>query len=163
MQKLSKPYLTDKELNAPIKAVKIKVYGTYTKRSKYSKKEISTEDFEGFVVVPKDYMLGHVKLMVNRMVRKEYKAIRARTYYVDEDVAPEPVEGDFVVRDFMSDIKLEDNELSKKLYKEKQQRLAEKSQAISEGNYMPPEIEDTSAYDSDGLPKVINDPYPVGE
>lgn len=102
-------HLTDKELNAPIQAITVKVWGKYLFRGD-TRKEVLEDDFEADVEVPVKYHAGHVKLAANRYVKRELKGIRAKTYNVDREAKPVPVKDPRKVRDFMSDMALNENQ-----------------------------------------------------
>ncbi len=120
------PYLTDAELNAPVKAVEIKIWGSYTKRGE-NRKDVYEDHYEAVVVVPAQYDMGHVKLMANRLVKRELHGIRARTWNVDKSVKPtayKPPEGTTLRRrDFMSDMALNDNERAKQEHQRKMAQI----------------------------------------
>lgn len=125
------PYLTDEELNAPISAVKIRVTGEYFKRGEH-RNDVYEESYEAEIVVPTKYNIGQVKLQASRYVKKELKGVRVRTFFIDSDFKPEPVtDKKYVVKDFMSDMGLDDNARQKKLYLE---RIAKKRAAEEEGD-----------------------------
>ncbi len=151
------PYLTEEELNAPIKAVKIKVIGSFTKRGE-QRKEVYEDHYEAEIEVPAKYSMGHVKLGINRYVRKELHGIRARTFEVDTEFKPVQVEGRRRVKDFMSQQGLLDNESAKKLHKEKQSRLRQEQEARADGTWVPPAFQDTTLYDENGMAPLVKEP-----
>lgn len=139
---------TQEELSAPIKALTIKVYGTYTCRGD-TRKEVIQRDFEEEIIVPEGFHPGHVKLCTNRMVRKKLKGIRAREIFVDDEFTPKPVEQTFKVRDFMSDKGIRDNERLKKEYDREIEKRQREMEAQQNGGAVPQFIDNTR-YDSDG-------------
>lgn len=152
-----RPYLTEKELNAPVDALKIKIYGKWTHRAKHSKKEVHEDHFDAFIDVPVGYHLGHIKLMANRYIKKELKGIRAKEYFEDKSVPPVPSDrNDYRVRDFMSDMTIEDNRMAREDYKKAVERARQRAEDQASDDYMPPPIEDTTEYGPDGLPKLLN-------
>lgn len=149
------PYLTQKQLDAPVKAVKIKVSGSFTKRGE-NRKDVYEDRYEAEILVPENWNMGHVKLMVNRHVKNELKGIRARTYDVNKKFKAVPVEETFQARDFMSSQTLIDNDSAKREYKRKIEAAQERQRQIEAGTYAPPQFEDTTFYDADGLPRVVD-------
>ena len=156
------PYLTEDDLNAPISAIKIRVSGSYTKRGD-QRKEVFEENYDLDVEVPKKYNIGHVKLAVNRAIKKELKGIRARTWHVDQDMQPVPVSEPRKVRDFMSQQGLMDNDSLKREYQRKRAQQQAIKQAQENGEYAPPAFADDSEYGADGLPKFSEKLYVAGE
>jgi len=133
------PFLTDEDLAAPCKAVKIRIFGEYFKRGDH-RNEVYEEEYEATIVVPAAFMPGHVKLMANRYVkdiRNKLNGIRARTFYVDTEVAPEPVtDKEYRVRDFMSEMSLDDNRRARERYEEQQQAERAQREAMEDPNYV---------------------------
>lgn len=156
------PYLTEEDLNAPVKAVLIKVYGKYTKRGE-QRKDVYEDDYEAEIEVPARYAMGHVKLGINRYIKKELKGIRARTFEVDTSFNPVPVKEKRIVKDFMSQQGLMDNDSVKRLYHERLQRARLEQQAKQDGTWVPPAFSDTTNYGDDGLPPLAREPQIEGE
>lgn len=152
------PYLTEEELNAPIKAVTIRVVGKYTKRAE-QRKEVYEDDYEADIVVPERYAMGHVKLGINRYVKEKLKGIRARTFEVDATVEAVPAEGKFRRRDFFSHQGLLDNASAKRLYDERMAKRRAEREAEEDPDYVPPPFQDTTSYGDDGLPPLSDKVY----
>ena len=151
------PYLTEEELNAPIKAVTIVVYGDCRKRG-YTRKEVLSEPYRIDVVVPANYNTGHVRLCTNSALRKEGE-INARTHYVDKSIKPKAAEGQYRVRDFMSDEGMRENTSLKTAYDDAQRRKRlgqEQDQGPMIGG-----VYDTTVYGDDGLPSYSRESYAV--
>ena len=153
---LKRTYLNEKELNAPLKVVEIAVYGSYTARGEH-RKEIVEKQFEGTIEVPENFNKGHVKLAVNRFVKREMKGIRAREFHVDEDVTPKPLEHRRKVMEFMSKRGLRDNERLKRNYIRDMKKRKAESDAMANGQV--PQFMDDSEYGNDGLPKFSDRTY----
>lgn len=149
-------YLTEEELDRAISVVKVKVYGSYTKRGA-TRKEIVEDQYEADVEVPADFNVGHIKLAVNRHVKKQLKGIRARTYYRDEDSEPQPVEHKRRVRDFISERGMRDNERAKRDYQREMQKRKAESDALAAG--IAPAFADDTEYGRDGLPRFSDKTY----
>lgn len=150
------PYFTEQDLEAPIKTVLVRVEGKYTKRSD-QRKEVYEDDYEADIEVPAKWQMGHVKLGVNRYIKKELKGIRARTYEVNPDVDPVPQEKTRPRKYFMSQQGIMDNESKKRLYHEAQERRRRIDEDKRSGHYAPPPFEDTTDYGEDGLPPLRHD------
>lgn len=134
-------FLTEEELDAPCEAVTIRVVGEYYKRGEH-RQDVYEEQYEADIVVPKMYNMGHVKLMVNRHV-KDIKSgmngIRVRTFNVDASVAPKPyTEKKYRVRDFMSDMGLQENKLARESHMKKLERKRIQREMEEDPNYVPP-------------------------
>lgn len=151
------PYLTEEQLNAATKALKIRVTGSYTKRAEH-RKEVYEDHYEADIIVPEKWNMGHVKLATNRHIKKELKGIRARTFEVDGSVDPKPAEGKFKAKDFMSHQGILDNESAKRMYLEKRAKALAEQDAKENGSWVPPEISDTTHYGDDGLPPLVRQP-----
>jgi hypothetical protein len=152
---------TEEELDATIEVVTITVYGEYTKRGQH-RKEVVTEDYEFDVEVPKDYNVGHVKLAVNRHVRRKLKGIRARTYHVDQTVDPKPVEHKRRVRDFISERGMRTNLRQKRDYDREMAKRKAEADHMAAGQ-VPSSYVDDSEYGTDGLPKFSDRTYVAQE
>lgn len=125
------PYLTDEELSAPVAVVKIHVTGDFFKRGE-NRNDVFEDNYEADIIVPAKYNVGHVKLQASRYVKKELKGVRVRTFFVDTDYPPEPfTENKFTVKDFMSDMGIQDNERTKQIYMDK---IAKKRAAEENGD-----------------------------
>lgn len=147
---LNNEFLTEEELNKAVDVYAITVYGKYTCRTT-SRKEVIEKDFEFEIEVPENYNLGHVKLMANRKVKKDLKGIRVRSFFVDEEVEPKKLSHKRMVKDFMSDRGLRDNERMKRNYYRKlEQRRLEMDKMAREG-ILPSQPMDTTQYDERGL------------
>ena len=113
------PYLTEEELNAPISAVKIRITGEYFKRGEH-RNDVYEESYEADIIVPKVWNVGQVKLQASRYVKKELRGVSVRTFFVDSEVAPEPVtDKKYYAKDFLSDRGIQDNERTKQMYMDK--------------------------------------------
>lgn len=156
-QKRKLPYLTPEDLNAPIKAVIIRVVGSYTKRGE-QRKEVYEDHYEADIEVPAKYNMGHVKLGINRHIKKELHGIRARTFAVDTDVAPKPVTEPRKVRNFISDQGMLDNDAAKRQYDAKVAKARAEREARESGTWAPPAFSDTTNYDEYGMPPVVKEP-----
>ena len=156
------PYLTEDDLNAPVKAMIIRVVGSYTKRGE-QRKDVYEDDYEADIVVPESYNMGHVKLGINRYVKKELKGIRARTFNIDHDVEPRPADKPYRARDFISQQGLMDNESLTLEYVNKVKAAQARREAEESGNYAPPAFSDDTQYGRDGLPPVILGPAVGGD
>lgn len=150
-------HLNERELDAPLSVVKIKVYGGYMTRGEH-RKEVVEKQYEAEVEVPEGYNKGHVKLAINRYVSKKLKGIRARTYYVDESVKPKPIEQKRRVRDFISERGMRDNERMKREYDRQIQNRRAEAEAMANGQAPGGTIDDTE-YGADGLPKFSDKTY----
>ena len=149
-------FLTEEELDEGIEVVSIAVYGSYTLRGEH-RKEVVEKSYDAQVEVPRDFNQGHVKLAVNRYVKRKLRGIRARTYHVDEEVEPKILEHKRRVRDFMSERGLRDNVRLKREYdRELASRRAE-AEALADGK--PPVFSDHTDYGADGLPRYSDKTY----
>ena len=83
-------YLTDEELDQPIDVVSVSVWGKYTLRGE-NRKEVIEKSFKFDIEVPKNYNLGHVKLSVNRHVKRQLGGIRSREFFIDENIPAKPI------------------------------------------------------------------------
>lgn len=146
-------YLTEQQLDEKINVTLINVYGNFTKRGEH-RNDILEESFEGEVIVPEKFNMGHVKLACNNFVVKKLQGIRVREFFVDSSKPPKPLEKKMRVRDFMSERGLRDN---RRLKKEYDKEMAERRAARQKDGV--DEINDTSEYDEDGLPKVSDRLY----
>lgn len=153
---IAKTFLTEEELNAPISVVKIKVFGSYTKRGEH-RKEVVEDQFDATVEVPHNFNIGHVKLACNRYVREIMKprGIRVRVFKHDETIPPEPCEYQRRVRDFMSAKGLRDNARQKRAYDREIEKRKAEMDSMAAGAL--PQFMDTTAYGSDGLAPINND------
>lgn len=161
-QKRKLPFLTDEDLNAPVKAMIIRVVGSYTKRGE-QRKDVYEDEYEADIVVPEVYNMGHVKLGINRHVKTVLKGIRARTYVVDHDVEPKPADKPYKVKDFLSHQGLMDNESLKREYLNKVKAAQARREAEEAGEYVPPAFADETQYGRDGLPPLVLGPGVGGE
>lgn len=124
------PYLTDEELNTPVPVVKIRVTGDFFKRGE-NRNDVFEDSYEADIIVPAKYNIGHVKLQASRYVKKELRGVRVRTFFVDTDYPPEAVtDKEYVVKDFISEMGIQDNDRSKQIYLDK---LAKKQAALESG------------------------------
>lgn len=154
---LKRDYLTEDELDQPIKVVAVKVWGAYTFRGD-SRKEVLEGQYEGEVEVPANFNKGHIKLAVNRFIKNEKKGIRARTYHFDERAEHKAVEHSRRVRDFMSDRGLRDNARLKRNYEQKLAERQAQQQAMAAGEAVPLPLDNTQ-YGADGLPMFSDKTY----
>lgn len=153
---ISRNYLTEEELDRAISVVKVKVYGSYTKRGS-TRKEVVEDQYEADLEVPENFNMGHIKLAVNRHVKKQLKGIRARTYYRDEDSEPQPVENKRRVRDFISERGMRDNDRAKREYQREVQKRKAEADALASG--IAPAFADDTQYGNDGLPRFSDRTY----
>lgn len=153
---IQRQHLTEDELDKPIKVCKIKVWGRYTKREG-SRNDVFEAHFrDQFVEVPVNYNKGHVKLAVNRMVKKELQGIRALEFFIEADHQPEILEHGRRVRDFISDRGIRDNNRLKREYdKLVAERQAEMDRMAGGG--APPKFSDDTQYDNAGLAPFNDD------
>ena len=148
------PYITQEELESPMPAVTIRVYGSCTVRGDH-RKEVYTKDYEADIDVPRIHNLGHVKLQINRYIKRSIpNGIRARTYQVDHDVPATKAQKEYKVKDFISDQGIQENTRIKENYKRQRLAAKERLEAQQSEGYVPPDIEDTTQYDQDGLPPL---------
>ncbi len=132
-QKKKLPYLTEEELNAIVPAVKIRVSGEYFKRGEHQN-DVYETSYDAEIVVPAKYNIGQVKLQASRHVKKELRGIRVRTFFIDTDFKPEPVEDKkYKVRDFISDMGMQENERQKQIYMDKIARKRASEEAGEDG------------------------------
>lgn len=149
---IPKFHKTERELNAAVNVVAVKVYGKYTKRGEH-RKEVVEADFEAEVEVPENFNKGDLKLASNRHIRKKLKGIRVRTFYLDDSFEPKKVEHKRRVRDFMSEKGLRDNARQERQYNRAiEQRKAEQDSIANGG--APPTVMDNTQYSNDGLMPV---------
>lgn len=149
-------FRTEEELDAVIPVVAIKVYGSFTFRGK-TRKEVLEDQYEAEIEVPANYHKGHVKLAVNRYIRREKKGIRARTYNIDYDVQPKTLEHKRRVRDFISEKGMRDNARAKKAYEKAVRERKAEADAMVQG--VAPAFTDNTQYRSDGLPPLSDKTY----
>jgi hypothetical protein len=154
---LNKKYLTEEELDRTVNVLKIMVSGQYTLRGEH-RKEVIENHYDAEIEVPEGYNLGHVKLGINRYIRKELHGIRARTFAVDHDIEPVLLPHKRRVRDFMSDKGLRDNERLKREYAREKLQRKQEAEMIAAG-HAPSELIDDSQYGADGLPKFSERTY----
>ncbi len=139
---------TEDELNAAVAVVSVHVYGKYTKRGEH-RKEVVEADFKAKVEVPAGFNKGDLKLASNRHVRQVLKGIRVRTFYLDEEVRPEPLDHPRRVRDFMSDKGIRDNDRQKRNYDRQLANRKAEMDAMAAGQ--APQFIDGTQYQGDGL------------
>lgn len=151
------PFITQEELNKPIPCVKIAVHGSLIKRGEYRRDETYEDDYEGFVVVPKDYNPGQVKLQTNRMVKAEKLGIRIRTFYVTQGQTPIDVDP-LPLRTFMSDQGLAENQHQKEIWLANQQKRKQLKEMEDNGEAVPLPLLDDSNFGTDGLPPLVLGP-----
>ena len=154
--KIPRNFLTEEELDRPIDVVAVRVIGSYTTRGEH-RKEIIEKQYEEDVEVPKGFNKGHVKLAVNRMVKKKLKGIRARTWEVDDESEPQLLEHKRRVRDFISERGMRDNERLKRDYQRELQKRQAEADALAAG--IAPSFSDQTEYGADGLPKFSDKTY----
>jgi len=151
-QKRKLPYLTEDDLNSPVKSIVIAIEGSYTKRGE-QRKDVYEDSYQAEVIVPEKYNMGHVKLAADRHVKNVLKGIRARTYNIDRDVEPKPADKQYKVKDFMSHQGLLDNDSLKRDYEIKQAKRRAQREA-AEAGFAPPQFSDDTDYGDDGLPPL---------
>lgn len=150
------PYLTDEDLATQIAVVKIKIHGEYFKRGEH-RNEVYEEAYEAEIIVPKSFNMGHVKLQANRHVKRHMNGVRVRTFYVDTDFTPEPVsDKKYTVKDFISDMGLQDNNRNKENYIQAIERRRQQEELRNDPEYTPSfgVFEDNTKYGRDGLPPL---------
>ncbi len=155
--RIKKNYLTEDELNKLIPVVEIQVYGAYTCRGEH-RKEVVEKSYEAKIEVPAGFNKGHIKLSINRYIKRKLNGIRAKTFYLDTEVQPKQLPHQRAVKDFMSDIGLRDNDRLRKEYMRAVTKRREEAQREAEG-IPPTEVIDDSAYGHDGLPKFSERTY----
>jgi hypothetical protein len=153
------PYLTDEQLKKPVEAVTIQVWGECRKRAGH-RKEVITESYDIPVVVPKNFDTGHVRLCVNRELKRNHGAINARTHYVDTKVKPVKAEGEYIAKDFISDAGIIENERQRKKYHDDLE-AAKRSRESGEDGPLIGGVYDESSYGSDGLLPLSKKNYAV--
>lgn len=152
---IPRQFKTEDELNQPIDCLIVSVYGQYTTRGEH-RKEVIEKHYEAEIEVPANFNKGHVKLGVNRYVRKKLHGIRARTFHVNDEVEPKKAEHRRRVRDFMSDKGIRDNERAKKEYMREMKKRKEEAEQMAADGMMP---FDQTEYGPDGLPKFSDKTY----
>lgn len=156
---LARHFLTDEELDSTIEVYLVAVYGKYTCRGE-NRKEVIERDFDDVKVeVPAGFNKGHVKLAINRHVRRELKGIRVRIWHIDDRQKPEKAAHARRVRDFMSDKGMRDNDRAKREYMREMEKRKSQADALAAGQI--PSFLDTTNYGSDGLPPVSPKQYIV--
>lgn len=159
---IPKSFLDEKELNAEIPTVTIKVNGTYTTRGEH-RKEVIVKDFEDVSIeVPFNFNIGHVKLCTNRHVRQTLKGIRIREFHYDKQQKPSPTNKKRAVKYFMSDRGLRDNERMKKSYMREIERRKLEADQLAQG-ILPSGALDDTEYGADGLAPVTENHQYVTE
>jgi len=132
------PYLTDDDLASPVQAVKIKIFGEYFKRGEH-RNDVYEEPYEAEIVVPKAFNMGHVKLQANRHVKRHLNGVRVRTFNVDTDFVAEPVKDkEYTVKDFISDMGLQDNQRQKEMYLQQVEHRRAQAEREADPDYVPP-------------------------
>ncbi len=152
---IRKAFLTDDELEKPIDVVLISVWGKYTLRGEH-RKEVIEKSFAFEVEVPKQFNLGHVKLSVNRHIRRVLGGIRAREFHVDDRKPVKPItEHRRRVKDFISDNGLAENEHAKRRYLQAMENRKKEADMMANGQL--PSFIDSSQYGQDGSLPVNTD------
>jgi hypothetical protein len=153
-------HLNEKELEASIKVVTVRIWGDYTKRGEH-RKEVITGEYDAEVEVPHNFNRGHLKLAANRYVKNELRGIRARHVHYDPSEKPKPVEHQRRVKDFMSWQGLRDNDAMKREYD--RDMAKRKAEAEQMANGIAPAFLDETHYGTDGLPRFSEKTYVAQE
>ena len=131
------PYLTDDDLASPVQAVEIKSFGEYFKRGEH-RNDVYEERDEAGIVVPKAFNMGHVKLQANRHVKRSMNGVRVRTFNVDTDFVAVPVtDKQYTVKDFISDMGLQDNTRQREMYLQAVEKRRRQAELENDPDYVP--------------------------
>lgn len=149
-------HLTEEELNAPVRAYSVKVWGDYTTRGEH-RKEVILKQYEADIEVPENFNPGHIKLGAQRYVRTVLHGIRVRHFYYDKNKKPKALEHKRRRRDFMSEQGMRDNESLKRDYEMLIAKRKQEADQMQAG--IPPQFVDDTTYGADGLPKFSEKTY----